>query len=105
MNACEELDRLLAGGDVEVLWLGRSVAEWRAMSRDDLAADVMRLTRELAEITRVLIAFHRQEGEGILAVKRLAKRLHEASVSQTDLSADGYFSPSAEPSSPEEAGP
>lgn len=32
---------------------------------------------ELAEIKRVLIAFHRQEGDGIVSVKRLAKRLYE----------------------------
>jgi len=48
---------------------------------------------ELAEIKRVLIAFHRQEGEGILAVKRLAKRIYEASASQADLTGERPTSP------------
>ena len=51
------------------------------------------------EAERVLIAFHRQEGEGLLAVKRLAKRLHEASAPKADLSPAGYFSPAGPPSS------
>ena len=55
--------------------------------------------RELAEIKRVLSDYHQQIGTGILAVKRLAKRLHEASAPKADLSATGYFSPVAEPSS------
>lgn len=48
----------------EAGWLGTSGALVNAESK-------------LAAITRILIAFHRQEGDGIVSVKRLAKRLHD----------------------------
>lgn len=31
MNVCEELDRLLAGGDVEVVWHGLTATQWRSL--------------------------------------------------------------------------
>jgi len=81
--------------------------------RDQRKLTVMAYDEELAEIKRVLIAFHRQEGDGIVSVKRLAKRLHDEQTAggarlPAEIPADypdGSFSPSGTFSTGEEVGP
>jgi len=67
--------------------------------REQRRLTVMAYDDERSEIKRVLVAFHRQEGDGIMSVRKLAKRLHEASASPAELGEAGYFSPASPPSS------